>query len=155
VQDTLQSIAEVAATLVGFAALFRAFTRESVADGHSESRLRVIIEQGLVVVLLCFLPAWALSFEWSEESAYRVIATAAALWLLRWLYICYSLWNVESQTPVAFRIAVALNLMAFLAFAASASDPVGKVEPLYLTGLLTILIHVGWTFLFQFRAERS
>jgi hypothetical protein len=156
VQDTLQSLGEVAVTLVGFAALFRVFTRESVADEHSETRLQVIIEQGLGVVLLCFLPAWLLSFgDVSPQAAYRSISVGAALWQSRWVYIAYSIRSLKQSTPVGFRFAVVLQIGSFVTFAACAAGLLGWVEPLYLTGLLVTFTHVGWAFLFQFRVERS
>ena len=154
-QDTLQSIAEVSATLVGFSALFRVFSREKIADGHSEARLQVIIEQGLTVVLLCYLPAWADSFGWSEDATLRIIGGTAALWLVRWLYVFYSVWGAETRTPIAFRFALALNTLAFLSFAICAIVGDESARPLYLTGIVVLLAHLGWTFLFQVKAERS
>ena len=97
------------------------------------------------MTLVCFLPAWALSFQWSPESACRVIAAATAIWLFRWLYIFYSIWNLESRTPTAFRFSAVLNLGAFLAFAVCASGLAGRTQPLNLTGLLITIAHVDWT----------
>jgi len=56
-ESALHSIGQVTVTIVGFAALLKAFNRESLSDPHSDPRLRSIVEQGLVVTLFCFLPA--------------------------------------------------------------------------------------------------
>ena len=50
------TLAEIAVTLVGFSVIFRAFTGRRNADEHSYERVSVIVEMGLAVVALCFLP---------------------------------------------------------------------------------------------------
>lgn len=76
-ESALHSIGQIAVTIVGFAALLKAFSRDSLSDPHADPRLRSIVEQGLVVTLLCFLPALLTSFEMTHQNAARVISAGA------------------------------------------------------------------------------
>ena len=55
--STLESLAEGGITLAGFSAVFRAFSGKDDPDGYSEVRLQAVIEGGLLVALLSYLPA--------------------------------------------------------------------------------------------------
>jgi hypothetical protein len=156
-ESALHSIAQVAVTIVGFAALLKAFNRESLSDPHADARLRSIVEQGLVVAVFCFLPALLASFELTPQNAARVISALAAIWLLRWLYILYVIRKAELHLSIAwrYRTAVVLHLVAFTAFLASASGVIGRPEPLFLSGIVTLVSIVGWAFLAQFHIERG
>jgi hypothetical protein len=156
-ESALYSIGQIAVTLAGFAALLRAFRQRDVGDAHSDPRLRSMVEQGLVVVLLCFLPSVLVAFEFSMGTAVRVIAAAAAAWLLRWLYIMYLVRSAELPRSIArmFRAAFALHVLTFITFTATATGQFGRVEPLYFSGVLLALILVGFAFFAQFQSERS
>jgi hypothetical protein len=53
----LDSLAEVSVTLAAFAADFRAFAAGSDPDGHSTVRLNAVIEGGLLLAFISFLPS--------------------------------------------------------------------------------------------------
>jgi len=156
-EPALYSIGQIAVTLAGFAALLRAFRQKDVGDAHSDPRLRSMVEQGLVLVLLCFLPSVLVAFNISMGIAVRVIAAAAAAWLLRWLYIMYLVRSAELPRSLAwmFRAAFALHGVTFIVFAATATGLFGRAEPLYFSGVLLTLTLVGFAFFAQFQSERS
>lgn len=156
-EAALNSIGQIAVTLAGFAALLRAFRQRDVADAHSDPRLRSIVEQGLVVVLLCFLPTLLVEFGLTAQLAVRVVAALAAVWLMRWLYVVYSIRKAELASEIRwlFRIAVFNHYGAFTMFVLSAAGLIGRAEPLYFAGVIWTLVLVGWAFLAQFHSERA
>ncbi len=156
-ESALHSIGQIAVTLAGFAALLKAFRRKDAADAHSEPRLKSIVEQGLVVVLLCFLPSLILSFGVDLEAAVRWVSAVAAVWLSRWLYILYMFRTADISAEIAslFPVTVVLHVAAFVAFLLSATGLIGSVEPLYFCGVVLTLTLVGLAFLAQFQSERS
>ena len=156
-ESALHSIGQIAVTIVGFAALLKAFNRESLSDPHADPRLRSIVEQGLVVTLLCFLPALLTSFDLPPQNAARLISLGAAVWLVRWLYILYSIRRAELSSSIAwrYRTAVALHSGAFAAFLLSATGIIGDVQPLFFFAVVLMLCVVGWAFLAQFHIERG
>ena len=157
-ESALYAIAQISVTIVGFAALLRAFGKEHTTDAHTDPRLRSLVEQGLVVTLLCFLPALLVGFNVTSHTAARLVSGAAAIWLLKWLYILYSIRDAELSSSIAwrYRFAVVLHIAAFTSFTLSASAVVSKsAESFFLTGVLLMLCTVGWAFLAQFQIERS
>jgi hypothetical protein len=156
-ESALYSIGQIAVTLAGFAALLQAFRRKDVGDAHSDPRLLSIVEQGLVVALLCFMPTLLVEFGLTLQTAVRAVSTLAALWLTRWLFILYVVRTAELSKAVRrlFRVAVLNHVAAFCAFVLAATGIVGRVEPLYFCGVVVTIIEVGWTFLVQFQTERS
>jgi hypothetical protein len=122
-ESALHSIGQVSVTIVGFAALLKAFNRESLSDPHSDPRLRSIVEQGLVVAVFCFLPALLTSFDLGADNAARFVSSVAAIWLLRWLRILYAIRKAELSSSIAwrYRTAVVLHVIAFVAFSLSVS----------------------------------
>lgn len=76
----LSSMAEGSITLAGFAAVFRAFRGSHDPDGFSDVRLTVVIEGGLVVAFLCYLPAWLSSAGLSPDAVWRSTSIVGALW---------------------------------------------------------------------------
>jgi cation transport ATPase len=156
-ESALHSIGQIAVTLAGFAALLRAFRERTVADPHSDPRLISIVEQGLAVAFLCFLPALLIEFGLTMETAARWGAALAAVWLTRWLYILYTIRKAELGKSLArlFRVAVAMHVAAYTAFLLSAIGLLGRAEPLYFSGVFLMVTEVGWSFLAQFLSERS
>ena len=156
-ESALYSIGQIAVTLAGFAALLKAFRQKNATDAHSEPRLKSIVEQGLVVVLLCFLPSLIFSFGVDLDTAVRWISAVAAAWLFRWLYILYIFRTAEISAAIAslFPVTVVLHVAAFVAFLLSATGLIGRAEPLYFCGVVLTLTLVGLAFLAQFQSERS
>ena len=156
-EAALYSIGQIAVTLAGFAALLKAFRQKNATDAHSEPRLKSIVEQGLVVVLLCFLPSLIFSFGVDLDTAVRWISAVAAAWLFRWLYILYIFRKAEISAAIAslFPVTVVLHVAAFVAFLLSATGLIGRAEPLYFCGVVLTLTLVGLAFLAQFQSERS
>ena len=156
-EAALYSIGQIAVTLAGFAALLKAFRQKNATDAHSEPRLKSIVEQGLVVVLLCFLPSLIFSFGVDLDTAVRWISAVAAAWLFRWLYILYIFRTAEISAAIAslFPVTVVLHVAAFVAFLLSATGLIGRAEPLYFCGVVLTLTLVGLAFLAQFQSERS
>ncbi len=152
VSDAVLSISEVAVTLVGFAAVFRAFRGESV-DPHSGPRTLVVIEVGLALVLLCYLPTLAAQVGLRSATAYRVVGGLTVLYWLRWLVVYYQLRNQIHATPGIFR---SCAVMSFLIFGAGLGNSLALWTPpeaLYFVSVLAALAQVGLSFLAQFKAE--
>ena len=78
---SLESLAEVSVTLAGFAAVFRAFATGTDPDGYSAVRLNIVIEGGLVLAFLCFLPTVFHTASIPEDGALRVSSGLGATWL--------------------------------------------------------------------------
>ena len=156
-ESALHSIGQVAVTIVGFAALLKAFNGENLSDPHSDPRLRSIVEQGLAVAVFCFLPALLNSFSLSSDSAARLVSGVAAVWLLRWLRVLYLIRKAELSSSIAwrYRTAVVLHVIAFGAFLLSVSGMIGQPQSFFFAGILVMLCVVGWAFLAQFHIERG
>ena len=156
-ETALSSIGQIAVTLAGFAALLRAFRQKDAADAHSDPRLLSIVEQGLFVALLCFLPTLLVEFELTSQMAVRIPAVLAVVWLMRWLRTLYVIRTAQLSRHLRrlFRIAVFMHVAAFVAFVLCGTDVIGRVEALYLCGVVLVITEVGWTFLVQFQSERS
>ena len=77
---SLDSLAEASVTLAGFAAVFRAFATGTDPDGHSVVRLNVVIEGGLVLAFLCFLPSVLHSASLTEDVSLRVASVLGGSW---------------------------------------------------------------------------
>jgi len=153
ISETLSSIAEVAVTLVGFAAVFRAFRGEH-ADPHSGPRTTLVIEAGLVLVGLCYLPTLLVSLGIDRELSYRWLSALAALYWARWLWVSYAIRKATHATPTLYLVATALHVVVFLVSIVNASGVFGLHEALYFLGAVVILALTSNAFLAQFRAEQ-
>ena len=154
ISEALPSIAEVAVTLVGFAAVFRAFRGLSV-DAHSGARTLAVIEVGLVLVLLCYVPLLLIEAGLEEVPAYRLTAGLTALYWIRWLTVLYRIRNEVHATPGIYRFVVVLNILIFLINLASATALLDRPEILYFGSAVAILAYVSLSFLAQYKAEAS
>jgi len=154
VAETLASIAEVSATLLGFAAVFRAF-RGELADQHSAERTLLVIEVGLVIVFMCYLPSVLMGAGLEASSSYRIISAFTALYWLRWFALSYRLKDEDHATPVLFRVAVGFHVMIFSVCSVAALGVLPKVGIVYLAVVIAILALVGMAFLAQFMTETS
>ena len=71
---------EGAITLAGFAAAFRASAGVYDPDGHSRTRLNSVIEGGLTVASVSYLPAWLFSAGFSESAVWRGPSGLIVVW---------------------------------------------------------------------------
>ena len=97
------------------------------------------------------------AFGLTMQTSVRLAGALAAVWLTRWLYILYIVRAAQLSTPLRrlFRVAVIMHVASFVAFILCAAGLIGRVEPLYLCGVVLTITEVGWTFLVQFQSERS
>ena len=147
------TLAEISATLVGFSVIFRAFTGQRNVDGHSDARVTVIVEIGLVVVGLCFVPDLLAASGVATPIAFRAASGLMALYWVRWLVVTYQIRGDFHITPVAYRVAALLQLSVFGVSAANALF--FGTEVMYTTAVLAALAVVGVSFWAQFRVERA
>lgn len=152
-EDMRSTLAEIAVTLVGFSVIFRAFTGQRNVDDHSDARVTVIVEIGLVVVALCFLPELLGAWGITKPVAFRAASGLMALYWLRWLMITYQIRGGSHLTPFAYMIAAGLQFSVFGASAANAI--LVGTDVLYTTAVFAALAVVGVSFWAQFRVERG
>jgi hypothetical protein len=152
----LSSIAEVSITLADFSAVLRAFRGSDDPDGFSDVRLTVVIEGGLVVAFLCYLPAWSDSAGLSLDSVWRTSSALGAVWtFFRFVLPTIAIYRSASSLPVLYAAAIPPNATCFVAFAANAvgAFPLSTYSG-YLLGVIAMLSCVGMIFIAQFIAER-
>ena len=155
--EVLGSMAEGSITLAGFAAAFRAFSGSHDPDGFSRARLNIVIEGGLVVALLCYLPAWLSSAGVSPDAVWRSASGVGAVWsLFRFAANAVAVYRVPGPLPVLYFVVVPVGLLSFLAFSANTVGllPVSAYSG-YLLGTIAMLSAVGIMFVAQFMAERD
>lgn len=152
-EEMRATLAEISVTLVGFSVIFRAFTGQRDADEHSNARITVIVEIGLVVVALCFLPELLGAWGVAMPVAFRAASGLMALYWVRWLVVTYQISGVFHVTPFAYKASAVLQLSVFGASAANAF--LFGTDVLYTTAVLAALAVVGVSFGAQFRAERG
>jgi hypothetical protein len=150
-------MAEGSITLAGFASVFRAFGSADDPDGYSRLRLTIVIEGGLVVAALCFLPSWLASLDLAVDSVWRFSSGIGAIWpLFRFILVAFGIVRKGPPFPVLYLFAAPLGLISFLAFAATAAEfiPMSAYSG-FLLGTLALLATIGIVFIAQFRAERG
>ena len=151
---SLESLAEVSVTLAGFAAVFRAFATGTDPDGYSAVRLNVVIEGGLVLAFLCFLPTVLHAASIPEDGALRVSSGLGATWVffrvtIPGIRIIRAGW----PPPAVFPLGFSFSLAALISFGAGSlgvapSSAAHQVAAVALFGL------IACTFVAQFRVER-
>lgn len=156
-ESALFAIGQISITIVGFAAVLKAFEREHTTDEHTDPRIQSIVEQGLVLVILCFLPTMLIGFGLNRDISIVVSASLATIWLTRWLYIMFIIRKAELSSSIAvmYRFAVVIHYTAFVLFLLSAIRLYAQTEALYFAGILFLFACVGWAFFAQFKIERS
>jgi hypothetical protein len=147
------TLAEIAATLVGFSVIFGAFTGLRDTDGHSRVRVTAIAETGLVVVALCFFPELLVGWGLPEPTSLRALSALTAIYWLRWLWEGYQIRGATHQTPILFKVAVFLHVVVLTCSAANAL--LVASDALYTTAVFVALAIVGVNFLAEFRVERG
>ena len=150
----LESIAEASVTLAGFAAVFRAFAAGSDPDGHSAVRLNVVIEGGLVLAFVCFLPSALQGASFSSDTSLRVAsAVAEASSVLRGVVPGAQIVRAGRPLPELFPFAIAFGVAAILAFFAGALGALSSFAAHQL-GAVALFGTIAVTFIGQFRVER-
>ena len=153
----LDSLAEVSVTLAGFAAVFRAFTAGNDPDGHSAVRLNVVIEGGLVLAFISFLPDVLLRASLSEDAAYRFSGGIGGAWVvLRGIIPLIRIIRGGRPLPPLFPLACVFGLATLSSFAYCILDiwPLGAVTG-FQAASVTLFGSIAVTFVAQFRAEQS
>lgn len=153
----LTSMAEGSITLAGFAAVFRAFRSSEDPDGYSQVRLNIVIEGGLVVAFLCYVPAWLASVGLSSDAVWRLASAVGVLWwLFRFMVVAFMMLRRNAPFPVLYPVAVPIGVVSFLALVVNAAGllPVTSYSG-HLLGTLALLTTVGVVFVAQFRAEHG
>ena len=151
----LQSMAEGSITLAGFAAVFRAFGGDDDPDGYSRVRLHIVIEGGLVVAMLCYLPAWLSSASAPEAVVWRVTSAIGATWsFFRIVLTGIPIARTARPLPALFPLAYPVGVLGFLVLLVTAAG-VLPLSPYsgHLLGTILLLANVGLVFLAQVRAE--
>jgi hypothetical protein len=153
----LDSLGEVSVTLAAFAAVFRAFAAGSDPDGHSKARLNAVIEGGLLLAFISFLPSALLSASLTEKGAYRLSSGVGSAWaLLRGTVPAFSVIRSGWPPPALFPLALALHLAALVPFVLGvlAVGPLGSIAA-HEVGCVALFGWIAVVFLAQFRVERA
>lgn len=153
----LDSLAEASVTLAGFAAVFRAFTTGNDPDGHSAVRLNVVIEGGLVLAFISFLPGVLLSASLAEGAAYRSSGGIGGVWtVLRGIIPLVLIIRSGRPLPALFPLACVFGLATLSCFTLCVLDlrPLGAIAG-FQAGSVALFGAIAVTFVAQFRAERS
>ena len=152
----LDSLAEVSVTLAGFAAVFRAFAIGNDPDGHSAVRLNVVIEGGLLLAFISFLPGVLLGASLAEDAAYRVSGGIGGIWALLRAIPGIQIIRGGWPLPALFPLAYAFFLVALFSFIFGALDirPLGAIAA-HQAGCVALFGSMAITFVAQFRVERA
>lgn len=150
----LESMAETSVTLAGFAAVFRAFATGDDPDGFSAVRLTVVIEGGLAVAFLCYVPAALAAAGLAPGEAWRISNIAAIAWVLpRSFWVGFGVYRQGRPHPVLFPLSWGFSIVS-LGFLAIGVVGLLPSESAHQAGLVSVLGGVGTVFLAQFRVER-
>ncbi len=153
--STLEAIAGVSVTLVGFAALFRAFhgTRH---DPHDGPRLNIIIEVGLFTIFGSFLPVLLSRVVETPDSTWVVSCAVMGIYYLR--HTISHFWILRTPSRIS---SIAIGFVYIIVCSVPIAFGLGafKISPwdlesTYLLGMILMLFHVGYAFYFQFRSEQ-
>ena len=148
-------MAEASLTLAGFAAVFRAFAGDTDPDGYSTIRINVVIEGGLAVAFLCYLPVALAAAGITPDSAWRASNGVAVAWVLpRSIWSGFGILRRGWPLPALFVLAWPSSFAGFIALSLGA---LGITEPssAHQVGLIGVVGGVGTTFVAQFRVERT
>lgn len=152
--DTLRTIAEIAATFAGFAALVSTLGRRLTHGGalHDLLRLRLVIAVSIVVVATALLPIPLLDFDLDARWSWRI---AAGVFLLL-IYTTIASF-ISSYRPVrgtfppdrlAVTVAIGLGVVVQIALAAIVFDfAPARNSALYVTALVGTLGQAAFVFM--------
>lgn len=152
-EELRANLSEIVVTLVGFSAFFRVFrNRDRVADGHSDARLLVIIEVGLVAIAACYLPELMESWGITEAASVKIASAMLALYWIRLLILVVRIRKEQHATPITFRV---VAIMHAIVFGTSVTNAIWcGSDTLYTSTVFLGLVVVGTAFWAQFTAER-
>jgi hypothetical protein len=157
--DILSSIAGTAVTLAGFAAVFRAFGNNHDPDGQSRVRLNSVIEGGLLIVVVSYIPVLVggLGLGYGDDLPWVVGCAVIALWALP--RICaptYRILQKRDKWPEMFVPVVAAGVISLFVAALTVVGlwPFGSFSG-YLWALVFLLSNVSLVFIAQFRVEQT
>jgi hypothetical protein len=153
----LASIAEGSITLAGLAALFRAFRGGQDPDGFNWMRLNFVIEGGLVIAFVCYLPVALANAGLSTDTSWRLASGCILIWVFpRQNITAAQIFMQGRPYPELFWLAAPLGFLATMFVLANITG----LSPIsvYSTFLLSVLFLVGFVstiFVAQFRIERT
>jgi hypothetical protein len=153
----LDSLAEASVTLAGFAAVFRAFGGDTDPDGYSRVRLNAVIEGGLVLAFVSYLPVAVENSVVPDGVGLRASSAILALFVvLRSILPGIRIFQGGWPLPALFPLAWGLSVVGILFLAASIFG-VSVISTLaaHQAGVVSIFGGLATTFVAQFRVERS
>jgi len=151
--DVLLSVAEIAATFAGFAALVTLFGRRRVAGGaaHDLLRLRLVIATSVVVVVTALVPVAVDGYGMSEPATWRTAACIALA--LRYLAIgsfIASYRPVRGSFPpdrLAVSVAGVLEVLVQVALSLVIVRSFEQQSSLFVSALVATLSQAAFVFL--------
>ena len=153
----LASIAEGSITLAGLAALFRAFKGGEAPDGFNWARLNFIIEGGLIIAFVCYLPVAFSSAGLNADTSWRMTSGLIVIWAFpRQNVSAVQILLKGRPYPELFWLTAPLGILSTLLALLNISglSPISS----YSTFLFAVLMLAGFVctiFVAQFRIERS
>jgi hypothetical protein len=152
--DTLLTIAEIAATFAGFAALVSALGRRATSGRalHDLLRLRLVIATSLIVVVAALVPSALARFDLAEDTVWRIAALTFVL--LTYAEIASFLMSYrpvrEEFAPdvVAAGVAFVLQIVVQAALVTILVDAaIAYHDALYVTALVAMLCTAAFVFM--------
>jgi hypothetical protein len=152
--DTLLTIAEIAATFAGFAALVSALGRRATSGRalHDLLRLRLVIATSLIVVVAALVPSALARFDLPEDAVWRIAAFVfVALTAIEIVSFVMSYRTVREEFPpdlLATGVAIVLQIVAQAALLTILVDAaVAYHDALYVTALVAMLCTAAFVFM--------
>lgn len=155
--EILSSIAGGSITLAGFAAVFRAFDGARDPDGQSRIRLNSVIEGGLLIAFVSYLPAWLGTMQLPVDAVWRCSCLVIVLWgILRIAVPTTKILRSSKPLPELFLLVVVAGAISLVVSGVTAAGhwPYGSYSG-YLLAVLMLLSNVGLVFIAQFRVEQT
>ena len=153
--DIVSSIAGGAITLAGFAAVFRAFSGKLDPDGHSRVRLNSVIEGGLLIAFICYLPVLLHELFHDSFDVWEMSCLLILIWgILRIAIPSGKVLIMRVALPSLYVPVVLCGLISIIAallnlFSISPFSPYST----YLLSLVALFANVCLVFIAQFRVE--
>ena len=154
--EILSSIAGGAITLAGFSAAFRAFSGHSESDGQSRIRLNSVIEGGLLVAFVCYLPIVLSELNISTSMVWRTSCFVIMVWgVLRIIVPTLKILKNVRPLPELFKSVVFAGLFSLLCSLITTIGlwPFDSYSG-YLVSVLALLANISLVFIAQFRTEQ-
>ena len=155
--DILSSVAGTAVTLSGFAAVFRAFGNSHDPDGQSRVRLNSVIEGGLLVVFVSYVPTLTVTLGYSEEIAWIAGCLIMVCWSVARIVVpTVRIFRAQANLPELFVpvVVAGIGALAVVSLTLVGAWPFGGYSG-FLLALVLLLSNVGLVFIAQFRVEQT